>query len=61
MARTFEDLIDWLGRENSFPSGVFLLTGTGIVPERSFSLQPGDTIEITVSGVGTLMNPVVQG
>jgi 2-dehydro-3-deoxy-D-arabinonate dehydratase len=61
MARSFDNLISWLGRENSFPNGVFLLTGTGIVPPADFSLQAGDSVEITISGVGTLTNPVVQG
>jgi 2-dehydro-3-deoxy-D-arabinonate dehydratase len=60
MARSFDDLISWLGRENSFPEGVFLLTGTGIVPDSSFTLQPHDSIEITISGIGTLVNSVVQ-
>jgi 2-dehydro-3-deoxy-D-arabinonate dehydratase len=60
MARSFDDLIGWLGRENSFPEGVFLLTGTGIVPDSSFTLQPHDSIEITISGIGTLVNTVVQ-
>jgi 2-dehydro-3-deoxy-D-arabinonate dehydratase len=61
MARSFDNLIGWLGRDNSFPRGAFLLTGTGIVPENDFTLQPGDSIEITIDGVGTLVNPVVQG
>jgi 2-dehydro-3-deoxy-D-arabinonate dehydratase len=61
MARTFEDLIGYLGRDNSFPHGVILLTGTGIVPGEDFTLQPGDVIEITVDGIGTLANTVVQG
>jgi 2-dehydro-3-deoxy-D-arabinonate dehydratase len=61
MARTFEDLIGWLGRDNSFPSGVFLLTGTGIVPKDDFTLLPGDVVAITIDGIGTLSNPVVQG
>ena len=60
MARTFDELIDWLGRDNSFPSGAFLMTGTGIVPHREFSLQPADRIEITIEGIGTLVNTVVQ-
>jgi 2-dehydro-3-deoxy-D-arabinonate dehydratase len=60
MARTFEDLIGWLARDNSFPDGVFLLTGTGIVPKDDFTLEPGDVVEITVDGIGTLSNPVVQ-
>ena len=61
MARTFEDLISWLSRENSFPHGVFLLTGTGIVPGDDFTLAPGDVVEIRIDGIGTLRNPVVQG
>jgi len=40
---------------------VFLLTGTGIVPPAEFALRGGDVVEITISGVGTLINPVIQG
>lgn len=61
LARTFEDLIDWLGRDNSFPKGVFLLTGTGIIPPNVFTLLPGDIVDIAIDGIGTLSNPVVQG
>ena len=61
MARSFDNLIAWLARENSFPHGVFLLTGTGIVPPAEFALRGGDVVEITISGVGTLINPVIQG
>jgi 2-dehydro-3-deoxy-D-arabinonate dehydratase len=61
MARRFEDLIDWLGRDNSFPNGVVLLTGTGIVPPDDFSLLAGDVVRITIDGVGTLVNPVAGG
>ena len=60
MARRFEELIDWLGRDNTFPTGVVLLTGTGIVPPDEFSLQDGDRVRITVDGIGTLVNPVIQ-
>jgi 2-dehydro-3-deoxy-D-arabinonate dehydratase len=60
MARSFDNLISWLGRENSFPQGVFLLTGTGIVPDPQFALRAGDLIEITITGIGTLINPVIQ-
>src|SRR5690606_31662782 len=38
MARSFEELVSWLGRDNSFPSGAFLLTGTGIIPDSDFTL-----------------------
>ena len=61
MARRFEELIDWLGRENRFPSGVILLTGTGIVPPDDFSLRAGDLVQISIDGIGTLDNPVIQG
>lgn len=61
MARSFADLIAWLGRDNSFPHGAFLLTGTGIVPERDFTLQPGDLVAVSIDGIGTLTNPIVQG
>ena len=61
MVRTFEDLIAWLGRDNVFVDGVFLLTGTGVVPPDDFSLQPGDEVRISINGIGTLTNSVVQG
>ena len=59
MVRTFRELIDWLGRDNHFPEGLILLTGTGIVPPDDFSLQQGDMVRITISAIGTLVNPVV--
>ncbi|MEX2187076.1 MAG: fumarylacetoacetate hydrolase family protein [Pirellulales bacterium] len=61
MARTFDELIEYLGRDNTFPNGVFLLTGTGIVPADDFTLRKGDRIEISIDGIGTLVNHVVQG
>src|SRR5262249_16382488 len=60
MARTFEDLISWLGRECRFPQGAVLLTGTGIVPPDDFTLAVGDQVVIEVTGVGRLVNPVHQ-
>lgn len=61
MKRTPQELLEWLGRDNAFPQGVLLMTGTGIVPPEDFTLQPGDEIEIIVPEIGTLRNPVVQG
>jgi 2-dehydro-3-deoxy-D-arabinonate dehydratase len=61
MARTYEDLVDWLGRDNSFPQGAILLTGTGIVPNSDFTLHPGDMVSISISGIGMLRNSIVQG
>ncbi len=51
-------LVEYLYRNNTFPNGCFLLTGTGIVPPDSFALQRGDEIRITISGIGTLVNQV---
>ncbi|MCA9181189.1 MAG: fumarylacetoacetate hydrolase family protein, partial [Planctomycetales bacterium] len=61
MARGLEELVGWLGRDNSFPNGAFLLTGTGIVPDSDFTLQPGDHVHIHITGIGTLSNIIVQG
>jgi 2-dehydro-3-deoxy-D-arabinonate dehydratase len=60
MARSFDELIGWLGRECSFPDGVILLTGTGIVPPNDFTLAAGDIVEIAIDGIGTLSNPIEQ-
>jgi len=58
MKRKPEELVEYLYRNNSFPYGCFLLTGTGIVPPDSFTLHPGDEIRITVPPIGTLSNVV---
>ncbi len=58
--RTLPELARWLGREDDFPTGAFLLTGTGLVPESDFTLENGDEVAITISGIGTLKNPVVK-
>lgn len=60
IARSFEDLIGWLCRENQLPDGGILLTGTGIVPPDEFTLENGDTVHIEITGIGTLTNPVVK-
>ncbi len=56
--RGFDELAGWLCRESSFPAGVYLLTGTGIVPPDEFTLASGDEIAITIDGIGTLTNTV---
>jgi len=58
LKRAPAELVAWLFRENTFPSGAFLMTGTGIVPPDSFTLKPGDTIRITIDPIGTLENAV---
>jgi 2-dehydro-3-deoxy-D-arabinonate dehydratase len=58
MKRKPEELVGYLYRNNSFPHGCFLLTGTGIVPPDSFTLKPADEIRITIPPIGTLVNVV---
>jgi 2-dehydro-3-deoxy-D-arabinonate dehydratase len=57
--RTFAELAGWLWRSQRFPHGAILLTGTGVVPDESFTLLAGDRIRIQVSGIGLLENDVV--
>jgi len=58
MRRSFEELAAWLVRENPVPAGSVLLTGTGLVPPDDVSLAPGQQVEITIPGIGKLVNPV---
>jgi 2-dehydro-3-deoxy-D-arabinonate dehydratase len=58
MKRGLEELVAYLCREQEFPNGAILLTGTGIVPPDDFTLAHGDVVEITIPGIGTLRNPV---
>ena len=57
--RSFTELADYLWRSQSFPHGVVLLTGTGVVPDESFTLAAADRVAITIDGIGTLENGVV--
>ncbi len=61
MARQLEDLVQWLTRDNDLPNGAFMLTGTGVVPDSSFTLAKDDTVHISIDGIGTLTNTIVQG
>ena len=61
MKRTPEELVDYLFRDQRFPQGCLLMTGTGIVPPDDFTLQAGDLVRITIEPIGTLENPVMQG
>ncbi|MFO1446771.1 MAG: fumarylacetoacetate hydrolase family protein [Opitutaceae bacterium] len=56
--RTFSSLAEFLFRDNAFPYGCYLMTGTGIVPPDSFTLQKDDEIRITIAPIGTLINTV---
>lgn len=56
--RPLPSLAEYLFRDNSFPSGAWLMTGTGIVPPDAFTLEHGDEIRITIEPAGTLRNTV---
>jgi 2-dehydro-3-deoxy-D-arabinonate dehydratase len=57
--RNFEELAGFLFRSQMFPHGAVLLTGTGIVPPETFTLQARDVVEIEITGIGLLRNPVM--
>jgi 2-dehydro-3-deoxy-D-arabinonate dehydratase len=58
MRRSFDELASYLGRALTLPVGAFLMTGTGIVPDPSFTLQEGDVVTIAIDGLGALTNAV---
>jgi 2-dehydro-3-deoxy-D-arabinonate dehydratase len=58
MKRSPRELADWVMRDNPVPPGSVLLTGTGLVPPDEYTLEPGHTVEITIDGIGVLLNTV---
>jgi 2-dehydro-3-deoxy-D-arabinonate dehydratase len=58
MKRKHTELAEYLFREVTFPHGTYLMTGTGIVPPDSFTLQSGDVIKILIEHIGVLENTV---
>ncbi|WP_184541936.1 fumarylacetoacetate hydrolase family protein [Mucilaginibacter sp. FT3.2] len=58
MKRKHTELVSYLFRELDFPHGVFLMTGTGIIPHDDFTLHAGDLVKITIAEIGTLINTV---
>ena len=61
LRRRVPELASYLFREDDFPSGVLLSTGTSLVPDLPFTLHPGDSVRISISAIGELTNPVVLG
>ncbi len=59
--RRLDELVAYLYREDFFPDGAILCTGTALVPDPPFTLKPGDFVQITIDQLGTLRNPVVRG
>ena len=60
MHRSLDELVGWLTRDYTIGGGAVLLTGTGVVPPDDFTLEDGDSVSITIAGIGTLTNPVVR-
>ena len=58
LRRRPDELVEYLFRDNAFPSGCYLMTGTGIIPPDDFTLRRGDEVTITIPPIGTLTNPV---
>ena len=58
LKRGVQELAGFLYRDNTFPTGALLMTGTGIVPGDEFTLQSGDEVAIAIDGIGTLVNPM---
>ena len=61
LRRRIPELAEYLFREDDFPAGAILSTGTSLVPDLPFTLQAADEIRIRISGIGELTNPVVRG
>ena len=60
MKRKHTELVEYLFREMSFPNGAYLMTGTGIVPPDTFTLNINDEVRISIEDIGTLINRVAQ-
>lgn len=58
MKRTPRELAEWLWRDNAFPNGCYLLTGTGLVPPNEFTLASGDEVRIAIDSLGCLVNHI---
>lgn len=56
MRKPLGRLVEYLFRDNAFPCGCWLMTGTGIVPPGRFGLRPGDEVRISIQPIGTLVN-----
>lgn len=56
-------LISFLSTDRTLPAGTAILTGTpegvGYAKTPPVWLQPGDTLQVDIEGIGTLSNPVV--
>jgi 2-dehydro-3-deoxy-D-arabinonate dehydratase len=58
MSRALDGIVEYLARDNSYPDGLFLMTGSGVIVPQDFSLEPDDIVEIRIENIGTLRNSV---
>lgn len=58
IGRTFDELIDFLTRDNPIGNGTVVCTGTGVIAQQEHALREGDQVEIVIARLGTLVNPV---
>lgn len=56
--RTFDELAEFLYRDNPVLIGTTMTTGTGIMIPNDYALEPNDIVEIDIENIGTLSNPV---
>jgi 2-dehydro-3-deoxy-D-arabinonate dehydratase len=61
LRRRIDELAAYLFREDDFPAGAVLATGTSLVPDLPFTLEAGDEVRIAITEIGELVNPVVRG
>ena len=60
LARSFDELNEYLYRDNLIPSGTVVSTGTGIILPNDLGLKDGDLVVIASPEIGVLTNPVQQ-
>jgi len=58
MKRSHAELASFLCRSMDFEQGVYLMTGTCLVPSPDFTLAEGDQVNISIQHIGTLINTV---
>ena len=61
LKRRLEELVEYLYREDDFPDGAIISTGTALVPDNPFTLEAGDVVTIAIDQLGSLRTPVVRG
>lgn len=61
LKRRLEELVHYLFREDEFPDGAIISTGTALVPDSPFTLEDGDLVDIAIDRLGSLRTTVARG